>query len=189
MPYKVIDRSAELFDGKRDKREIEQIKGIALHRIDVGSDAKEIRDFFVDGDGGLYTGNQMPYTFVIGEFGIIEQVLDLHEVGPHALRWSVPMVSIAFIGDFRKNSPSKAQFEAGIELCTDLCLYLGKRDIRGHDELPGGSKDPSKQCPGKFFEVRHMREAAFEEADRLDGILRPGIGCISYHMERCGIKL
>jgi hypothetical protein len=189
MPYHVIDVSESLYDGRRDVRDLKDIKGIAIHRINVGSNARDIRDFFVEGEGGRYTGNQMPYTFVVSPFGVIEQALDLREVGPHARRWSVPMISIACIGDFRHHPPDTDQFYATKELCIDLCLYINKAEIKGHDELPGGSSDPNKQCPGKMFGLSMLRIQAFLEIERIKRTNRVNSLCAEYHLSRCGVRV
>ncbi len=161
-------------DGKPRERDIAAITTIAVHRVGVslGEDAITIcQRFIADPDVARYTGGQVPYTFIIGndEIGTIWQCLPLSEVGTHARRWSAPAIGVACIGDFRKHRPGDVQMKQLIRLCGYLAYAFPGIVIKGHDELPGGSSDPNKQCPGKYLDMDELRHnvSLFPCIDRL----------------------
>jgi hypothetical protein len=121
------------------------------------------------------TGKEVPYTFMIGGDlgdpqwnGVVWQTLPIYDIGKHARRWSERCVGIGVIGDARIKPPSRKQRDALIDLCVELCLLfdidpLGVDEdthlpyLVAHDELPGGSKDPDKLCPGDLLPMNEVR--------------------------------
>lgn len=132
------------------------IQGIAIHRfgLELADSACGILAFYRANPE--WTGGQMPYTLVFHQDGRIEQALKLSEVGPHARRWSAPMIGCAFLGDFRKHPPTRAQWTAAVDVFANISAWLGLVNIKRHDQLPGGSSDPNKKCPGEFFNVEDL---------------------------------
>jgi len=146
---------------------------IVIHRIALGARASDIIVAF---SGGISlaakaTGYKMPYHYVVESDGSVIQTLPLDVIGPHAWKWNDRSIGVACVGDFRIHEPPKAQWYAAARLCRSLEM-LYRADIWGHDELPEGSTDPQKVCPGAkwnlpFFlgAVRHM---AITGADIVD---------------------
>lgn len=143
------------------------IEGITLHRIGdtLGKDGHEISQAFSNREkyqAGWYTGGRVPYTFLVLPDGGIDQMLPLWDVGPHALRWSSKSIGVACLGDFRKHEPTPAQWISACELVAAIYLWVsGGAWIKGHDELSGGSSDPDKQCPGKYWDMGDFRRDTF----------------------------
>lgn len=187
----MVDRIIELVrDGAEQERDIDAIIGIMIHRVGIdlqtglvlGFDAVTLADIFCGRDPrwqsiAKVTGSQNAYTFFVGgnlgpaQFdGKVWQALPLDEVGHHGRRFSRSHIGIACVGDFRAKPPSDRQWQAAVDLCSDLCLFLGiiSRRVVGHGEVPGahnGSKAPGKPaaCPGDLWGM-----AAFRESVRLD---------------------
>lgn len=161
----VRNRIAACDDGKPHSRALKDIDRVVVHRIDreLGLDAVAIARSFRDRSSmysaGMYTNGEMPYTFVICEDGAVDQSLELSDAGPHARKWNTPAVGIAVIGDFREHVPKAAQWVNLVELSVELLRWLGlsSTGLYGHDELPGGSVDPLKKCPGKHLDMHALR--------------------------------
>jgi hypothetical protein len=125
---------------------------------------------------GYYTKGMLPYTFICRPSGIIEQLLPVTAIEAHAMRWNVQAVSLCCIGDFRKHKPTTAQWAAATEFCAvwrDYGIVFW-----GHDELPGASVDPNKECPGAKWNMRKFRSGVYatrgkisKEAARLKLVL------------------
>lgn len=106
---------------------------------------------------GSYTGGQMPYGCIVCTNGKIDQCLAYGDYGPHAMRWSWCAFSIAAVGDFTQHAPTAEQVVACIQLGALLLAACDDKPL-GHTEVPGSSSDSTKQCPGKFFDMRAMRQ-------------------------------
>lgn len=154
-------------DGKPAVRDLYKIMTLAIHRIDRWGTPIEIcKRFTSDPDVMKYTGGEIPYTFFITDTGEVHQALKLGDVGKHARRWNVPAIGIAVIGDFRREVPPAVQLAALTNLCFELITALGitPEEVRGHDELEGGSADPTKKCPGKNLSMDWLRVTLKEMA-------------------------
>jgi hypothetical protein len=168
----------DCIDTTRASRERhEDIEGITIHRIGdtLGKDGYEITRAFRNREkyqAGWYTGGRVPYTFLILPDGAIDQMLPLWDVGPHALRWSSKSIGIACLGDFRKHEPTPAQWISACELSAALYLWInGGAWIKGHDELQGGSSDPTKSCPGARWSMQNFRRDTFELVNDMEANL------------------
>jgi len=183
----IIDRVS---DGKFKQRDWGKHDGLGIHRVgydhltkvNLGETAPEICDHFT-GKNSQYpevaraTGGENAYTIMIGASGAVWQCLPLGDIGYHARRWSYNCVGIAVIGDPRYVELPHKQYWALVDVCVLLSRVLGtsKEQIRGHDELKGGSKNTKKECPGRLlimddlrFEVDAvMRSTAENEAHRV----------------------
>ena len=164
---------AECDDGKPAERDLAVINTLAYHRVGIdkkynlllGLDAVTICQRFIhDPEVAKYTGAEVAYTFLIGgadglpeHDGVIWQCLPVADIGRHAGRWNIPAIGVGCIGDFRVDPPSKKQRASAIRLGSFLEECFGKLDIRGHDELAGGSSDPNKKCPGAYFNMSTLR--------------------------------
>jgi len=152
----IFDRRAECDDGKHRQRGV-KITGVMMHMFGVPGvhDASGIARFYRHNPE--WTGGQMPYTYVVDQFGGVELALDLGEVGPHARRWSAPHVGIVGVGDFNASKPRQEQWEsAGI-----VCALLSRAydcPVFGHTETPGATKYPGKQCPGRHWPMGEFRD-------------------------------
>ena len=165
-----VENKLHLDRGHHREAMPEDRKGVALHRIG-GPFLPEVVDaetavaFFEANPE--YTGGQFPYNIIVRQDGIAEQVLELCEVGPHARRWNVPAIGVAFVGDFTVHEPSLVQRDNGIFLVAAICAWIGDYFCRAHDDLPGGSSDPRKQCPGRHFDVGGFRKDVAREVAQL----------------------
>lgn len=151
-------------DGKQHNRNLAAINKIIIHRIEpeLGSTAIELAKSFKNTTkyaAGYYTGGEMPYTFVVREDGQVDQALSISDWGPHARKYNVEGLGVAIIGNLDKKECHAIQWVNTIELCKQLTWWLGeaKPVIYGHTELEGASSDPSKKCPGKFFDMNAFR--------------------------------
>lgn len=124
---------------------------------------------------GSYTGGEVPYQLIGLRGGGVDQALEIADYGPHARRWSWTAIGYAAVGDHDVDHPEMAQWEDAIEMAALFSAWFGRRPhdcVFGHDELPGGSADASKRCPGQFWDmeifrlkVREHRYAALKSAE------------------------
>ena len=170
MNIKFTDVIRQCDDGKPHVREpLTDIDTIAVHRVgkSLGEDAITIcRRFIDDPDVARYTGREVPYGFIIGAGGTIWQCLPISDVGAHARRWNKRAVGVACIGDFRKHEMPTIQRGSLIKLLAVLQFGF-PRDlaIKGHDELPGGSSNPNKKCPGDKLSMDAVRNSVWDYLD------------------------
>lgn len=110
------------------------------------------------GRAGAYTGGQSPYHMLVRVDGSVDQLVELSDTAIHAGRWNAASVGIAVAGDFRRLPPGLEQWRT----CVTLAALLGAWGLehKGHDDLPGGSADASKRCPGPHFSLPQLRTAA-----------------------------
>lgn len=171
-------------DGKPRDRKITPI-GVGVHRvgvdhgtgIDLGDSAFSVCNHF-NGRNTRYpeiaraTGGHLPYTLIVEEYGLVAQCLRISDMGFHARRWSRPYIGVAAIGDFRTKSPSRAQWVAAVDIVAFLCHEFGidplgyseplVPTVAGHDELPSGSRDAGKRCPGDRWNMEAFRREVHE---------------------------
>lgn len=168
---KILDVIDQVDDGKARDLVPSAVDTIVIHRVgkdrvtgaDLGDDGVTIAKRFVEDPAiARYTGAENPYHFYVGKDGTIWQTLRVFDMGAHARRWNKQAVGVAAIGDFRSEAPSLRQFVSLQWLVTMLGWGLTldpARVLKRHDELPGGSSDPNKECPGKFLDVDLLRTA------------------------------
>jgi hypothetical protein len=127
---------------------------IIIHRTGLGTRAADIVAGFTGGvpEAAKATGGKMPYHFVVEPDGKAVQCLPVGVMAPHAWKWNDRTVAVACSGDFRRHEPPQAQWYAAARLCRSLEMMY-RADTWGHDELPDGSKDPEKQCPGGKWDI------------------------------------
>lgn len=201
---RLFDITDEVSDGRERPLEISDVGIVAVHRIwfddwDLGlltdpeltpNPIDVLRRFADDPELTRYTGGETPYTFVVDRAGDWWQGLRLADTGAHARRWNSAAVGVAVLGDFRKIPPSPEQLSGLLAGLVDLCQALrvdplGRRRLRGalvrelsgHDELPGGSADASKACPGPLLDMDSLRAdvAALTRARAVNRLLELGI--------------
>jgi len=175
----IHDRVAECSDGNVET--IEHIEALVMHRIslvglgipDEQLDGPRMCAAFQDPEKlGGYTGDENPYPLLVRfPEGVIEQLMPLREVGKHAAAWNSKAIAIAVVGDFRKHHPDPRQWNRALLLAAVLSQALDLR-ILGHDELgAGGSKDPAKRCPGRFWPMPAFRAQVAETVSNNRGDL------------------
>lgn len=161
MTLNLVNVIDQCDDGKPVERDHKGIDTIAVHRIgkSLGEDAVTICRRFIDDPAvAKYTGAEVPYTFIIGIKGRLWQCLPVSEIGAHARRWNAQAIGVACIGDFRKHEMPPIQFDKLIRLSAALqYAWPNVLQVKGHDELPGGSSDPNKRCPGDKLDMDHVR--------------------------------
>lgn len=158
MPAPVVHvrsriKECAAFDKRRHEVALKRRDGIAVHRIADAQDIVGLARAFGDTrpfQPGAYTGGELPYSVLVLPDGVVEQGLEIGDVGPHARRWNTPLIGVAALGDFRWHEPSLAQWQSAAVLCAWLRVWggWGSSSVHGHDELPGGSADAKKKCPG-----------------------------------------
>jgi hypothetical protein len=167
---------------------------VALHRCSFADSALPI--YCADGDldglalaarfavtdkyaPGWYTKGTLPYTFLVRAAGDIDQLLPVSAVSAHALRWNVPAIGIAIVGDFRKKEMPEVQRNSLLEFVGLWARY--GLSVFGHDELPFASSDINKRCPGGRFSLekfrRELRTAytGMAKAEAKAGLLKVGV--------------
>ncbi len=162
---KFIDQTALCRTPEPKHRPLEKIDHIVIHRFDLRIAGADIRDakavaycaqdttpFAV----GAYTGGRMPYHFVLFRENVY-QGLKLTDIGAHAVNYNTRSVGIACLGDYRRVAPSPMLFHAAVELAAMLKHEFPTATVRGHDELPHGSTDPGKRCPGDSWSMAEFR--------------------------------
>jgi len=180
LPFTVRDLTRIVDDGRRRERDLERVTVAAWHRLSFAGDrptdrypdVRPIPDEQLDGmllaarfrddrprRPGAYTGGQLPYHLVIRTDGVVDQLVELGDTAMHATRWNSAAVGIAVVGDFRRHSPTPAQWETAAALCAILTAW-GIERHEGHSDLDGGSADPSKVCPGPHFDLDRLWDQA-----------------------------
>ena len=186
LPRSVVVIADDVRDHSYQQRGTKAIEGVMVHRVGVdagagiviGYDGPSICDAFTGRNPrwasvAKATGNQNPYTFIIGGDrgpeifdGTIWQCLPVDEIGHHARRFSARYLGVALVGDFRDQVPSARQYLAAVDLISDLCLLLGvlSRRVLGHGEVPGahsGAKSTGQPgaCPGGLLDMPTFRKA------------------------------
>lgn len=163
---KVEDHIQACDDGRRREREAGTLIGITIHRIDfpernVASVADIAKAFREVPDARAATGGEMPYSVLALKDGRLQQALEVGDIGPHARSYNSSTIGLAAHGDFTKEVYRLNQWSNLAILTAWLCVYIGgepKALVRGHDERPGGSSDPTKKCPGVFWPMDKFRE-------------------------------
>lgn len=105
---------------------------------------------------GALTGAKEPYGLLVRTDGSVDQMAPLTACTPHARRYNPIAVGVCVAGDFRKVSPPAAQRDTLVKLCA--LLRATGLPILGHDEVPDGSADARKECPGRLLDVEQLRE-------------------------------
>lgn len=164
--YHIINRIAECLNhGQRDRAD--PWDGETIHRYGVEGVHNAIGVAMFDRQLPQL-GSAMAYHFVISPIGVIEQALPIGKIGWHAMSWSKTRVGIACLGDFTKQAPSAEQWAAAHWLVTMLMVVRGSgQNVTGHDELPGGSRDLTKRCPGDLWSMDDFRREVTAHATAL----------------------
>lgn len=188
----IINISQDFDDGNAALRQPWSARIIAIHRIWFDDwrygeqhSAREICERFVsDPKIARYTGGELPYPFLVDAGGVVTQALTIGDIGKHAAVWNSEALGVGIIGDFRKHGILHRQLDSVIELCAELCAAHGIQPLRtisvdlrngktatafgvsGHDELPGATHSPDKQCPGKYIGMNNLRFSIGEEMIR-----------------------
>lgn len=104
---------------------------------------------------GHSLGGRIPYHFLLRADGVVDQLCEVGDMTPHAGTWNQHSVATAIVGDPRHRPLTPRQWETLGEW-VPLWTAWGAMP-RGHDELAGGSEDPSKVCPGPLAELAALR--------------------------------
>jgi len=132
--------------------------GVGVHRFGIeGVHDAAGAARFCRGEPSL--GRKMAYGRVIQPDGQVELALPDDRFGWNCLRHSRGLLAVALLGDFRRHPPTMAQWLALEDTCIDLMdrYWLPVWSVRGHDEIPGGSNDPNRRCPGRHLPMDGLR--------------------------------
>lgn len=169
----LIHPTKSLASNWRQHPKLSTVDRLVLHRTGMGARAADIVAAFTGGvpEAAKATGRKMPYHYVVEADGTAVQCLPLDRAAPHAKTWNDCTLAIACVGDFRVHEPPQQQWYAAARLCRTLEMSF-KADLWGHDELPWGSSDPEKKCPGGKWDIPlflgAMRHLAVSGADIVD---------------------
>jgi len=154
----IVNRIAECLDSTHTLRPRgDNTEGEVIHRWSIdGADAKSIADIERTMPA---LGSRMTYTFVVRPHGLIEQALPLDVLGWHAKGYSRTWVGIVCVGDFRHHPMPPVQYDSLVDLLAMLSQRRGSINVRGHDQLDGGSADPNKECPGRLLSIPDLHES------------------------------
>lgn len=137
------------------KRKPRDISKQVHHRSHMGLDTpEELVEAFKD--RSLGTGGKYPYHFYVLRDGSIWQLVRLDEQAPGARGHNRNGIQVAWEGDMRRDVPTTAQWEAGLDLARELYLRFDAPAF-GHTELPNASRDPAKVCPGANLDMDAIR--------------------------------
>lgn len=161
-----VSQVSEVAANEPEHQALVRLDHLVIHRFDTHLNGVEMKDAVSVANAfhdtrpfmaGAYTGGKMGYHFIInGE--TVYQGLPLSVRGVHAINFNARSLAIAIIGDFRRRAPSPLQFDTARDLCVILQREFPNTIIRGHDELPGGSADPHKRCPGDSWSMGEFRK-------------------------------
>ena len=153
---------------------IGNVRAVVIHRTDLCTltpdNPHPIPDAELDGpklaavfraQPGLGTGCRVPYHCLIRTDATIEQLLPLGIAGAHCIGWNHRSLAVAVVGDFTRIQPSLPQWDALCDVVATWAVLNGGLDIVGHTDVPGGSADPGKRCPGKFLGATAVEMEAF----------------------------
>jgi len=164
----IVNRVAECYDGKGSILPLLAVRAVIVHRTDLKlltpNNPHPIPDALLDGPGlcrafmahDLGTGRRPPYHVLIRQDGIAEQCLPLSIAGAHCVGRNHQSLAVAVVGDFRHILPSAAQWDALVWVVAQWMPINGGLDTVGHSEIPNGSHDPNKICPGRHINVRQV---------------------------------
>ena len=164
----VIDRTATCYNGKSRELERKRLRYVIVHRISLEAvhieddelDAGLLCRAFADvGELAAVTGGQPPYHFLVRTNGQAEQCLPISARGAHCKGYNAESIAVAVVGDFTKRPPSSHQYQAVVRLCAALSVINRGLIIAGHTDLPGGSSDPDKVCPGELIPISVLIKA------------------------------
>ncbi|RMG10979.1 MAG: N-acetylmuramoyl-L-alanine amidase [Deltaproteobacteria bacterium] len=113
-----------------------------------------------------------PYALYVHR-GVLYQLAPLTWVTPHAKAWNERAVALAVAGDFRRAPIPPEDWRALVSGTAAVCQAFGWDPeerfgeaklprIAGHTELPGGTADPEKSCPGAGLDLPRLRAACRE---------------------------
>lgn len=141
---------------------LREIDAVLIHRCSVGNNARDVMHGFAGGipQAARIVGYRMPYHFVVDASGEVTQCVTVGRQAPHAASWNSRSIGVAVLGDFRRNAPTGSQWNAAATL-VGLLASPERWDVLGHDEAPGGSNDPRKQCPGRRWPMEQFRSAVW----------------------------
>jgi len=109
----------------------------------------------------------VPYTFLIEPDGTICQMLRLDLAGAHARGFNHSGFGIAFLGDFRFETPTEVQLDSGVAvsvaLLRQLQLQVPPIKLYSHDEARAVIKQGPKECVGKHFPLEDFRHRIAEQ--------------------------
>lgn len=112
-----------------------------------------------DGVPAVYQGRGLvPYHFGIDRLGRAARFLPLNARGLHAAGYNDRSVAVAFLGDFKREPPTKAELDAGIAVIRDIRAVYPRTLILGHDETIVAAGGAPKGCPGAAFPLEEMRK-------------------------------
>lgn len=121
------------------------------------------------GRSGAYTGGETPYHLLVCTDGSVDQLVELGDTAIHARRWNAEAIGVAVAGDFRRRPLTAPQRDT----CVTLAALFHAWGLlqKGHTELgAGATSDPDKVCPGAYFSMDWLRQAA---DDHELGLLAP----------------
>lgn len=165
---KIIDKRNKLrkHPTKRyARRSRNQIKYIAIHHsASISGSAEAFADYHVNNLGWPGIG----YHYVIAKDGTISHCHDVEVISYHVGNSNRDAIGICMIGDFTKEKPTPAQYQAALKLTKMLMseLNISSRNVLGHREFPNNSTS----CP--VIDMNQFRNDLKEDNQKMQEIKR-----------------
>lgn len=141
------------------RRDAAEIRHLVVHRAG-GPDWPRLALPLVTALRPYWPAQRVAYWALVESSGRVVVTQDLEVIGPHAGRFNRAGLGIAVIGDFTREAPTEAQWQALLQLLQWCCerLELGAAAVVGHSELGrDATKDPHKHCPGHLLDLDQLR--------------------------------
>jgi N-acetyl-anhydromuramyl-L-alanine amidase AmpD len=150
------------------RRDLSKITTVLVHRIEDAENATDLAQFFRDHPE--YTGGKMGYHILIQRDGVVEQAVEFARASQGAIVANPYSIQIACVGDLTKYPLTTSQQCSLLDTCVDLCEWIGydKAQLKGHTEIPGATRDPKKDCPGKMLDMGELRKLVWNWACSTD---------------------
>jgi hypothetical protein len=169
-PWPVLDLT-KVIQQPGNRRNMDKLQYIVLHRIEVGKDAESIAAWFAANPE--WVGPRMPYGTIIPTSGEIQQAVLLNRLTYHAKAYNSLAVSIGIVGDFRPlddlggeeahdgitgKLPTPEQVAGTIIACVRIREAVGQ-NLKIIDHTSIATPDEQKRCPGSLFPVAYVAAA------------------------------
>ena len=106
--------------------------------------------------------DRCPFHFLLRADGVLDYLVPVFAIAPHARDWSSTSIGVAVAGDLDLVDPTGAQWHTAAQM-GGVFSVLGFR-LFGHSELRDAHRPGAKPCPGKRFCMESLREQAAKVA-------------------------
>lgn len=127
-------------------RDIKDLKYIAVHHSGtVEGTPKSFAEYHIKKNDWPGIG----YHYVITKQGVVYKTNNITTISYHVGDYNRQAIGICLVGDFDKEKPTEAQYQALRELLQELSIY--NLEIKGHKDFM------NRTCPGKNFDFSQLK--------------------------------